>query len=108
MIRRNPEEYGPWSGGMEGGLRNPLGARALYLYRNGRDTMYRIHGTNDVYSIGQATSAGCIRLYNQDSLDLYSRVEPGSRVVVLPEYAAGRWTYQSVDGVAPIDEPLTN
>lgn len=92
MIRRDPEQYGPYAGGMEGGPDNPLGARALYLYRNGRDTMYRIHGTNDVYSIGHATSAGCIRLYNQDSLDLYARVEPGTRVVVLAESSAGQWT----------------
>jgi lipoprotein-anchoring transpeptidase ErfK/SrfK len=107
MVRRDPEQYGPWAGGMQGGLDNPLGARALYLYRGGRDTYYRIHGTNDVFSIGQATSAGCIRLYNQDSLDLYARVEPGTRVVVLPEYAAGRWTYQAADGVVIAEAPLT-
>jgi lipoprotein-anchoring transpeptidase ErfK/SrfK len=106
MIRRDPEQYGPWAGGMEGGLANPLGARALYLYRGGRDTYYRIHGTNDVYSIGRATSAVCIRLYNQDSLDLYERVEPGTRVIVLPEYAAGRYTYQAVDGIATVDQAL--
>lgn len=98
MIRRDPEQYGPWAGGMQGGLQNPLGARALYLYRNGRDTMYRIHGTNDVYSIGQATSAGCIRLYNQDSLDLFQRVESGTRVLVLPESQAGRWTLAPGEG----------
>lgn len=92
MIREDPEQYGPWADGMEGGPSNPLGARALYLYRNGRDTMYRIHGTNDVYSIGRATSAGCIRLYNQDILDLYQRVEPGTKVVVLTEAESGAGT----------------
>ncbi len=108
MIRRDPEQYGPWAGGMEGGLRNPLGARALYLYRNGRDTMYRIHGTNDVYSIGRATSAGCIRLYNQDSLDLYQRVDSGTRVVVLPETQAGRWTIAPDEGGALLEAAFTN
>ncbi len=108
MIRRDPEQYGPWAGGMEGGLSNPLGARALYLYQNGRDTMYRIHGTNDVYSIGQATSAGCIRLYNQDSLDLYSRVEPGTRVIVLPEIQAGRWTIAPGEGGDLLEAAFTN
>ena len=90
MIRRDPEQYAPYADGMEGGLDNPLGARALYLYRNGRDTMYRIHGTNDVYSIGRATSAGCIRLYNQDILDLYERTELGTKVVVLRPEQAGQ------------------
>lgn len=106
MIRRDPEMYGPYAGGMVGGLRNPLGARALYLYRNGRDTMYRIHGTNDVFSIGQSTSAGCIRLYNQDSIDLYERVEPGTRVLVLPESDAGRWTYPPPGEAETLDAAL--
>ncbi|MFN6952012.1 MAG: L,D-transpeptidase [Albidovulum sp.] len=82
MIRREPEIYGPLSGGMPGGLENPLGARALYLYRGGRDTFYRIHGTNNASTIGRATSAGCIRLFNQDILDLYERVPTGTRVHV--------------------------
>lgn len=82
MIRREPEIYGPLAGGMEGGLDNPLGARALYLYRGGRDTMYRIHGTNNASTIGRATSAGCIRLFNQDILDLFERVPVGTPVHV--------------------------
>jgi lipoprotein-anchoring transpeptidase ErfK/SrfK len=82
MIRRDPEIYGPLAGGMPGGLENPLGARALYLYRGGRDTYYRIHGTNNASTIGRATSAGCIRLFNQDILDLFARVEPGAHVHV--------------------------
>lgn len=82
MVRREPDVYGPYAAGMAGGLDNPLGARALYLYRNGKDTYYRIHGTNNTSTIGRATSAGCIRLYNQDALDLFSRVALGSYVHV--------------------------
>lgn len=82
MIRRDPELYGPLAGGLKGGLSNPLGARALYLYRGGRDTMYRIHGTMDPASIGRATSAGCIRLFNQDVMDLYDEMEIGAKVKV--------------------------
>ncbi|MDB5648612.1 MAG: L,D-transpeptidase, partial [Hyphomicrobiales bacterium] len=63
--------------------KNPLGARAMYLYQDGRDTLYRIHGTTEPESIGQSMSSGCIRLMNQDIIDLYSRVPTGSRVVVL-------------------------
>jgi lipoprotein-anchoring transpeptidase ErfK/SrfK len=73
-----------WRNGMPGGPSNPLGARALYLYRNGRDTLYRIHGTNEPRSIGRAVSSGCIRLLNADVIDLYDRVPIGTRVVVLP------------------------
>jgi lipoprotein-anchoring transpeptidase ErfK/SrfK len=83
MIRREPERNAKWAGGMEGGLNNPLGARALYLYDGGRDTMYRIHGTTEPWSIGQSVSSGCIRLFNQDIIDLHSRVPVGSPVVVL-------------------------
>ncbi len=82
MIRRDPERNRPWAGGMEGGLDNPLGPRALYLYDGGRDMMYRIHGTTEPWSIGQAVSSGCIRMFNQDVIDLYSRVPVGSPVVV--------------------------
>lgn len=82
MIRTQPEFYAHLAAGMPPGVRNPLGARALYLYRGGRDTMYRIHGTGDYTSVGNATSAGCIRLYNQDILDLYDRVRPGAPVKV--------------------------
>lgn len=82
MIRREPDLYGPVSGGLKGGLDNPLGARALYLYRGGRDTMYRIHGTMEPSSIGKATSAGCIRLFNQDILDLYDETPMGTQVRV--------------------------
>jgi lipoprotein-anchoring transpeptidase ErfK/SrfK len=68
---------------MQGGIDNPLGARAMYLYNEHGDTMYRIHGTNEPDSIGQAVSSGCIRLLNDDVVDLYDRVKVGATVVVL-------------------------
>jgi lipoprotein-anchoring transpeptidase ErfK/SrfK len=82
MIKTQPERYGPVAAGMEGGLKNPLGPRALYLYRNGKDTHFRLHGTLEPYTIGQSVSSGCIRLINQDIIDLYSRVPTGTRVIV--------------------------
>lgn len=69
--------------GMAGGPRNPLGARALYLWENGRDTLYRIHGTPEYRTIGRSTSSGCIRMINQDAIHLYDQVPVGTRVVVL-------------------------
>ncbi|WP_243367736.1 L,D-transpeptidase [Microvirga solisilvae] len=83
MIKREPERNAKWAGGMAGGIENPLGARALYLYNNGVDTMYRIHGTTEPWSIGESVSSGCIRMFNQDVIDLYNRVPVGSPVVVL-------------------------
>jgi hypothetical protein len=70
---------------MPGGEDNPLGARALYL----GSTMYRIHGTNEPGSIGQAVSSGCIRLVNQDVMDLYERTPVGTKVIVLPADGGG-------------------
>lgn len=87
MIALEPERYGPYAGGVEGGIANPLGARALYLYKDGRDTLYRIHGTNAPSTIGRSVSSGCIRLFNQDIVDLHRRVPVGTSVTVLP--AAG-------------------
>lgn len=83
MLARDPEIMRPYASGVPGGPNNPLGARALYLYRNGRDTMFRIHGTNQPESIGLAMSSGCIRMINHDVVDLYERVPSGARVVVL-------------------------
>ncbi|MEO0543349.1 MAG: L,D-transpeptidase [Pseudomonadota bacterium] len=85
MIARRPElePYSVENGGMDPGLENPSGARALYLYENGVDTLFRIHGTPEANSIGQAVSSGCIRMLNQDVIDLYNRVANGSAVVVL-------------------------
>lgn len=82
MVRTRPDLYAEFAGGLPGGLENPLGARAMYLYRNGRDSKFRIHGTIQNESIGHATSAGCIRLFNQDAIDLYNRISIGARVKV--------------------------
>jgi lipoprotein-anchoring transpeptidase ErfK/SrfK len=68
---------------MRGGPGNPLGARALYLYRGNRDTMYRIHGTNEPGTIGRAVSSGCIRMVNDHVTELYNLVGVGAPVVVL-------------------------
>jgi lipoprotein-anchoring transpeptidase ErfK/SrfK len=81
MIDRKPE-LAKYSGGMPAGPQNPLGARSLYLYQNGRDTLYRLHGSPEWDSIGKAMSSGCIRFLNQDIVDLYNRVETGSQVIV--------------------------
>jgi lipoprotein-anchoring transpeptidase ErfK/SrfK len=89
MIQRMPE-YGAYAGGMPGGLDNPLGARALYLYRGDKDTFFRLHGTNEPTTIGQAVSSGCIRLFNQDIIDLYNRVPTGAPVVVVQDESAPR------------------
>lgn len=84
MIRREPERYAPYAGGLEGGADNPLGPRALYLYKDGRDTLYRLHGTNEPWTIGTTVSSGCVRLLNQDIIDLYRRVPVGTKVIVRP------------------------
>jgi lipoprotein-anchoring transpeptidase ErfK/SrfK len=68
---------------MEGGLENPLGARALYLFQGNKDTLFRIHGTNEPDTIGQAVSSGCIRMLNADVIDLYQRVTKNARVIVI-------------------------
>jgi lipoprotein-anchoring transpeptidase ErfK/SrfK len=83
MMRREPARYQPWAKGMDGGAKNPLGARALYLFKEGKDTLYRIHGTTEPSSIGKAVSSGCIRMLNQDVIDLYNRVPKGAKVVVV-------------------------
>ena len=82
MIAREPY-LKKYAGGMPGGPSNPLGARAMYLYDGGRDTMYRLHGTNEPRSIGKAMSSGCIRMLNEDVADLYERAKVGTRVIVL-------------------------
>lgn len=83
MIKREPAKYARYAGGVPGGPNNPLGARALYLYRGKRDTMFRIHGTTQPWSIGQSVSNGCIRMINEHVVDLYERVPVGTKVVVL-------------------------
>ena len=88
MLQRQPELARQMSQlqsgiGMEGGPRNPLGARALYLWQGNKDTLYRIHGTNEPWTIGRSVSSGCIRMLNQDVIDLYERTPVGAKVVVL-------------------------
>lgn len=82
MMARDPEAA-KWPNGMPGGPENPLGARALYLYQGKVDTLYRLHGTTQPWSIGKSLSSGCIRLINQDVIDLYNRVPLGTKVQVL-------------------------
>ncbi|MFK4825101.1 L,D-transpeptidase [Paenochrobactrum sp. BZR 588] len=81
MIKRQPE-LEKYRNGMEPGPQNPLGARALYIFQNGQDTGYRIHGSPEWWSIGQSMSSGCIRLMNQDIIDLYNRTEGKAPIVV--------------------------
>jgi lipoprotein-anchoring transpeptidase ErfK/SrfK len=88
MLGRRPELLPqltqlPTGLGMPGGPQNPLGARALYLWQGNVDTLYRIHGTNEPWKIGTSTSSGCIRMINQDVIDLYGRASVGAKVVVL-------------------------
>lgn len=86
MIARRPElaAYSVANGGMDPGPGNPLGARALYLFQNGQDTLYRIHGACEPEHLGKAVSSGCIRLLDQDAIDLYDRAPHGALVRVLP------------------------
>lgn len=72
-----------WEGGMEGGVSNPLGARALYIFQEGKDTLYRLHGSPEWASIGKSVSSGCVRLMHQDIIDLYDRVPDGTPIVVV-------------------------
>ncbi|MGR3580561.1 MAG: L,D-transpeptidase [Sagittula sp.] len=106
MIKREPEVYNQFKDGMEGGLDNPLGARALYLYRNGKDTLYRIHGTRSPASIGHAVSSGCIRLFNQDIIHLAEQVKNGARVIVLNESETGKYLRAPSDVVQLAEDVL--
>lgn len=84
MIARKPE-VAKWANGQPGGLTNPLGARALYIFTNGQDSGYRVHGNPEWWSIGTQASSGCIRMMNQDVIDLYNRVvsAPGKVPIVV-------------------------
>jgi lipoprotein-anchoring transpeptidase ErfK/SrfK len=82
MIKRRPELI-QYASGMPGGADNPLGARALYLYDGGRDTMFRIHGTNEPWSIGHNVSSGCIRMLNDHVIELHRMVGVGTKVIVM-------------------------
>ncbi len=85
MVARQPDlrSVSASEGGLEAGLNNPLGARALYIFQDGKDTLYRVHGTPDWQSVGKATSSGCVRLFNQDIIDLYDRVGTKAPIVVI-------------------------
>ena len=83
MQAREPAKYARYADGMPGGGANPLGARAIYLYQNGRDTHLRIHGTVAPETIGTNSSNGCFRMINEHVIDLYRRVPVGAEVIVL-------------------------
>lgn len=85
MVARQPQlaQYSIANGGMPPGLDNPLGARAMYIFQNGEDTLYRLHGSPEWQSIGKAVSSGCVRLINQDVIDLYDRVRNGAPILVI-------------------------
>lgn len=87
MVLRQPElePYSIANGGMDPGLENPLGSRALYIHEGNRDTLYRIHGNNEFASIGRAVSSGCVRMLNQDVIHLARNVRDGSAIVVIPD-----------------------
>lgn len=91
MVARQPKlaPYSIANGGMPPGLTNPLGARALYIHKDGKDTLYRIHGNPEAHSIGKAVSSGCIRLLNQDAVYLYDQVRDGSTIIVIPDPTKG-------------------
>jgi lipoprotein-anchoring transpeptidase ErfK/SrfK len=84
MIEREPNVYSQFADGMPGGPENPLGARALYLYEGGRDTLLRIHGTPQPWSIGTSASSGCVRMVNAHIMDMYERVEVGATAHLYP------------------------
>lgn len=85
MIARRPElsKYSADNGGMQPGLDNPLGARALYIFEGNKDTLYRIHGTPEYWTIGKSVSSGCVRMINQDVIDLYKRVRSNAEIIVV-------------------------
>ncbi len=97
MIARDKklEKYSEANGGMAPGLKNPLGARALYVFKDGVDTLYRIHGSPEWSSIGKKASSGCVRLMNQDIIDLYERVPKKAPIIVLDEFSPLPITYNS-------------
>ncbi|MGX9848643.1 L,D-transpeptidase (plasmid) [Limimaricola litoreus] len=85
MLEREPEVYEKWAGGMPGGVDNPLGARALYLFNDGYDTFLRIHSTNRAQTNGTAVSNGCARLVNDQIIDLYEKVPLETRMFLYPK-----------------------
>lgn len=102
MVARDPIAA-KWANGQPGGPDNPLGARALYLYQNDKDTLFRIHGTNAPKSIGKAMSSGCIRMLNQDVVELYRMTPIGTRVNVLPSDPQEIFEEDEIAGTAEPD-----
>ena len=108
MVARDPklEPYSAANGGMPGGLTNPLGARALYLFHNGQDTLFRLHGSPEWNSIGKSVSSGCVRLINQDIIDLYDRVPNQTPVTVTSGvggvYSGGPYSGAPDAGAEPV------
>ena len=86
---------------MKGGPDNPLGARAMYLWSGNEDTLYRIHGTNEPWTIGTNVSSGCIRLTNEDIVDLYNRTPIGAKVIV---FGTGKPATKMIVGEWYVDE----
>jgi lipoprotein-anchoring transpeptidase ErfK/SrfK len=89
MVERQPElePYSIANGGMDPGLMNPLGARALYIFQDGEDTLYRVHGSPEWWSIGKSVSSGCVRMFNHDVIDLYDRVNGDTPILVTGDLA---------------------
>jgi lipoprotein-anchoring transpeptidase ErfK/SrfK len=116
MIARQPEleQYrarqvprkNEWEGGMPPGPNNPLGARALYIFQNGEDTLYRLHGSPEWNSIGKSVSSGCVRLINQDIIDLFDRVPDGTNIVVTGGVGTGPMAATPMDQGIAIDDGI--
>jgi lipoprotein-anchoring transpeptidase ErfK/SrfK len=104
MIARQPElaKYSASNGGMPPGLMNPLGARALYLFQGNVDTLYRLHGSPEWNSIGKSVSSGCVRLMNQDIIDLYDRV-PNRTPILVTSNVGAQVPMASYQSGEPID-----
>ena len=100
MIKRHPE-LPPFING--GDPKNPLSARGMYLYREGSDIGYRLHGTLEPWSIGKDASSGCIRMFNEDAIDLYQRCPIGTAVQVLPHIADRAQQATQVSETAPVE-----
>ena len=105
MIARDPklEKYSVDNGGMPPGLENPLGARALYIFQGDEDTLFRVHGSPEWWSIGKSVSSGCVRMINQDVMDLYDRVPQQSPIVVTGGVGAVPMSAGPFDPGVPID-----
>jgi lipoprotein-anchoring transpeptidase ErfK/SrfK len=106
MLARDPTSR-PYANGMPGGIDNPLGARAMYLYQGGQDTLYRLHGTTEAWTIGQAVSSGCVRILDQDVIDLYNRVPISTKVVVIGDPALMKAAPTVADTLFPGPAPAT-